>query len=75
VTGEELVWFSFQKTKYVYDLNEGRFKAVRFPVDCSYHHYLSSKGYSSDTDIAAAKQLYGSNRQVVGVCWLRCCLE
>ena len=64
VTGEEFVWFNFQKTKYVYDQKEGRFKAVQFPVDRIYYHYFSSKGYISDSDIASAKQLYGNNRQV-----------
>lgn len=60
VTREELIWFIFQKTKYIF--KEGQFRPVEFPVDLSYGYYHSWKGYTDDMEVEAARQKYGKNR-------------
>ena len=60
VTREQLIWFMFQKTKYVYE--EGKFKLLEFATDHSYGHYHGWKGYLDDSQVAAARQMYNKNK-------------
>ena len=61
-TGEEQLWFNFQKTKYLYDAEEKkRFEAVPFPVDLPLKDYQNWKGYQEDEDVAKVKRKYGDN--------------
>lgn len=64
---EEVIWFEFQKTKYIYDHEEKKqFQAVAFPVDYKFKRYLEWKGYvDAEEDgvdrVAKAKRQYGDN--------------
>lgn len=60
MTREQLLWFLFQKTKYVYE--EGKFKLLEFATDLSYGHYHQWKGYLDDTQVTAARQMYNKNK-------------
>lgn len=62
VTGEPLVWFMFQKTKYVYNLDKKQFDPVLFPISKPFADYHSSLGYENEAQLAAAKQIYGKNK-------------
>ena len=64
VTGDPLVWFMFQKTKYIYEEEKKQFSPVVFPVACHFSDYLSSPGYEGESQLAAAKQIYGKNTLV-----------
>lgn len=52
----------FQKTKYIRE--DGKFRPLDFPTSHSFSHYLNCKGFSTDMEAEAAKQLYGRNRWV-----------
>ena len=60
MTREQLIWFLFQKTKYVHE--EGKFKLLEFATDRSYGHYHRWKGYLDETEVAAARQMYNKNK-------------
>jgi hypothetical protein len=60
-TAEKQIWFNFQKTKYLYDKKDNTFKAINFPVDSQLMHYIDSKGYQHDTQIAEAASYFGLN--------------
>ncbi|KAJ8038836.1 Manganese-transporting ATPase 13A1 [Holothuria leucospilota] len=68
---EEVIWFEFQKTKYIYDHEEKKqFQAVAFPVDYKFKRYLEWKGYvDAEEDgidrVAKAKRQYGDNGMVL----------
>ncbi|XP_048587357.1 endoplasmic reticulum transmembrane helix translocase isoform X2 [Nematostella vectensis] len=61
-TGKEIIWFNFQKAKYVYDSEEKkRFCAVQFPINEAMGHYQESKGYLDDTMVNQAQAKFGTN--------------
>ncbi|XP_066294107.1 endoplasmic reticulum transmembrane helix translocase-like [Branchiostoma lanceolatum] len=61
-SGEEQIWFNFQKIKYVYDSEEKKqFRAVEFPVDLPMKTYQSCRGYQEEADITRASAKYGKN--------------
>ncbi|XP_019619059.1 PREDICTED: manganese-transporting ATPase 13A1-like isoform X1 [Branchiostoma belcheri] len=61
-SGEEQIWFNFQKIKYVYDAEEKKqFRAVEFPVDLAMRVYQSCRGYQEEADISRASAKYGKN--------------
>lgn len=62
VTGEPLIWFMFQKTKYIYHQDKQEFHPVELPVALPFTDYHTSRGYEDDAQVAAVKQLYGKNR-------------
>ena len=64
VTKDPLVWFMFQKTKYLYEEREGVFKPLEFPVGLPCSHYHSWPGLASSAAVDAARQKYGKNRSV-----------
>lgn len=55
-------WFTFQKLKYVWDVDKAVFRSVQFPVHLPYQHYAQWKGHSSDADIVRATRRYGANK-------------
>ncbi|EFX70258.1 hypothetical protein DAPPUDRAFT_217456 [Daphnia pulex] len=55
------IWFMFQKTRYIWDIEEKFFKGIVFPIGHSYQDYLDWKGYQSDSDIKEAESNYGKN--------------
>ena len=64
LTGEQLIWFMFQKTKYLYDQKEGKFQLLKFHTSEPYSYYRDCRGYTTDMKAEAAKQLYGKNKWV-----------
>lgn len=64
LTGEQLIWFMFQKTKYLYDKEEGRFQPLTFRTSEPCAFYYDCRGYTTDMTAEQAKQLYGKNKWV-----------
>ncbi|XP_027037103.1 manganese-transporting ATPase 13A1-like [Pocillopora damicornis] len=61
-TQKEVIYFNFQKTKYVYDSEEKKqFCQVAFPVNEIMDHYNSCKGYQEEAEVEKGKKIYGSN--------------
>uniref|UniRef100_A0A1B6ILU3 Endoplasmic reticulum transmembrane helix translocase n=4 Tax=Homalodisca liturata TaxID=320908 RepID=A0A1B6ILU3_9HEMI len=60
-TNEDVIWFIFQKTKYVWDENKKQFRGLQFPIDLSFREYTDWKGYQEDVDITNAEMKYGKN--------------
>ncbi|KAL9707030.1 hypothetical protein quinque_010548 [Culex quinquefasciatus] len=58
---EPIVWFLFQKTKYVWDADKKQFRGVEFPIHRTYEEYFESKGHQEDTDVQLAERTYGNN--------------
>jgi cation-transporting ATPase 13A1 len=58
---EEMVWFSFQKTKYVYDFSSNKFTVLSFPINLSINEYKNWKGYADDESVAAIERRFGGN--------------
>nr|CAG4634605.1 EOG090X00J5 [Alona affinis] len=57
----EKLWFSFQKTRYIWDFGEKCFKGIMFPTNHSYQHYIDWKGYQSEDEIRDAELNFGKN--------------
>jgi len=61
-TQKQVIWFNFQKTKYVYDSEEKKqFCQVAFPINEAMEHYNSCKGYQEEVEVERAKKKYGLN--------------
>ena len=61
-TQKQVIWFNFQKTKYVYDGEEKKqFCQVAFPINEAMEHYNSCKGYQEEVEVERAKKKYGLN--------------
>jgi cation-transporting ATPase 13A1 len=56
-----LIWFEFQKTRYVYDRQIGRFESLPYPTDLPLLSYLQSRGFERDDRLKSAEQRYGHN--------------
>ncbi len=62
-SGEEEMWFNFQKTKYIYDAMERKqFYPLSFPDDHSIKHYMDWRGYQDEGEMKAAESMYGPNK-------------
>ncbi|RVE53320.1 hypothetical protein evm_002153 [Chilo suppressalis] len=61
------VWFSFQKSKYVYDWDKKTFSTVEFPVHHTYEEYMETKGFLDDETIVTAEKEYGKNEMIMVV--------
>ncbi|XP_063229452.1 endoplasmic reticulum transmembrane helix translocase isoform X2 [Bacillus rossius redtenbacheri] len=61
-TGSVLIWFIFQKTKYVWDENKKRFSGLQFPIHLRFGDYMEWKGYQDDDEVAAADMKYSRNQ-------------
>lgn len=61
-TGQERIWFKFQKAKYVYDAEEKKtFCPIIFPINEPIDHYVNWKGYQDDESVKNAVDKYGNN--------------
>lgn len=58
---EPILWFMFQKLKYVWDPEKSQFRGIDFPVHETYAQYVKWKGHQSDNDILIAEKTYGKN--------------
>ncbi|CAD6998459.1 manganese-transporting ATPase 13A1 [Ceratitis capitata] len=59
--GEEQLYFVFQKTKYVWDIEKNTFRSIAFPVNQSLQYYSCSRGHETETSVKLAEQTYGLN--------------
>lgn len=59
---EHIYWFTFQKTKYVWDEDKRRFNCIEFPVNKTYQEYFDAKGHENDEEIALTEKTYGKNQ-------------
>lgn len=55
------IWFTFQKTKYLWDSDKKTFRGLEYPIHNAYTEYSSWKGYQEDQDIQHAENFYGKN--------------
>lgn len=61
-TSQKEVWFTFQKTKYIYDAEEKkRFQPLNFPIDLTIRQFMEWKGYPDENEIKISEQKYGKN--------------
>lgn len=60
-TKETIYWFSFQKTKYVWDEEKATFKSVEYPVNRLLKEYAGSRGLKDDAAVRLAEKTYGAN--------------
>ena len=57
------IWFTFQKTKYVWDEGERKeFVALSYPIEKPFKEYMEWKGYGTEDQLQQAQQIYGTNR-------------
>lgn len=58
----EILWFNFQKTKYIWDGEERKqFCGIEFPVSELKRHYNDWRGYQDDDDFNLMERKYGVN--------------
>lgn len=62
VAKQPILWFVFQKAKYVYSEKAGQFVAVEFPCNKKISHYQNWKGYQDQQEVHAVEQQYGRNQ-------------
>lgn len=58
---EQHVEFDFRRIRFELDFPTKTFHAVRFPDSDPISSYLSAKGFSSDADVLAAIDIWGTN--------------
>lgn len=58
---QPLLWFEFQKTRYMYDRDSGRFESLVYPTDLPLLNYLRSRGYDQEELLKSAQQRFGHN--------------
>ncbi|KAG4071836.1 hypothetical protein HA402_005997 [Bradysia odoriphaga] len=58
---EPMLWFMFQKLKYVWDPEKSQFRGIDFPIHETYAQYVKWKGHQNDNDILVAEKTYGKN--------------
>lgn len=65
---EKVIWFQFQKTKYLLDVKEKKqFQPIEFPVSHSLKFYMSAKGYTDEKSVADATSYYDLNRMIMDI--------
>lgn len=64
---ENIYWFMFQKTKYIWDENKATFRGIQFPVHKTYREYLESRGHEDENEVNHAEKTYGKNQMVMVV--------
>ncbi|XP_053209621.1 endoplasmic reticulum transmembrane helix translocase-like [Panonychus citri] len=57
----EILWFRFQKTKYIYNEKDGQFEVLKFPVNLNLSFYLEWKGHQEENELSLAEKHYGKN--------------
>lgn len=61
-TGQEVIWFKFQKAKYIYDSEEKKtFCPVYFPINETFEYYQNWKGYQEEDVLIKTRSKYGAN--------------
>ncbi|KAK3747846.1 hypothetical protein QZH41_015991 [Actinostola sp. cb2023] len=61
-TGQDVIWFKFQKAKYIYDHEEKKqFCPVEFPINETFEFYQNCKGYQEDDTLVKTRDKYGAN--------------
>ncbi|XKL67641.1 hypothetical protein PGB90_003132 [Kerria lacca] len=60
-TRDGVVWFVFQKTKYIWCPDKKTFCSLEFPISNSFGEYLRWKGYIGEEELFEATQKYGFN--------------
>ncbi|KAM7303623.1 endoplasmic reticulum transmembrane helix translocase isoform X2 [Ixodes scapularis] len=58
---EPIVWFVFQKTKYLYNFDRKCFYGIQFPVGMPFRSYHECKGYGDDAEVSNAERRFGKN--------------
>lgn len=61
------IWFTFQKTKYIWDPDKHTFRGLQFPIHNTFGEYMSRKGFQEEEEIVDAEFLYGKNDLVMVV--------
>ncbi|KAG8189488.1 hypothetical protein JTE90_018140 [Oedothorax gibbosus] len=56
-----IIWFKFQKTKYIYDEDKKRFQGLCFPDNLPFMHYQEWKGFADESELKAAENKYDKN--------------
>ncbi|XP_066142294.1 endoplasmic reticulum transmembrane helix translocase [Euwallacea fornicatus] len=56
-----MIFFTFQKIKYIWDSDKKTFRGVEFPIHKTYAEYNAWKGFQEDDDIKKAEITYGNN--------------
>jgi len=65
---EKVIWFQFQKTKYILDTKEKkRFVPIEFPLNHSLDFYMNHKGYQTEKNILDANSYYDLNKMVMDI--------
>lgn len=66
MSGEEEIWFTFQKLRYVYDAGEKKqFQEVKLPTDLTFQQYMDWKGYQDDEELRKAEKTYSKNKYLI----------
>lgn len=58
---QTVLWFIFQKTKYVLNEKTGHFAAIELPCDQKLSYYKEWKGYVEQEDVQMIDRQYGRN--------------
>lgn len=58
---ELMIFFIFQKTKYIWDSDKKTFRGVEYPIHKTYSEYNTCKGFQEEDDVKQAEQVYGRN--------------
>lgn len=61
ISKRDILWFTFQKTKYILDEKSQKFITVEYPCDKEISHYKQWKGYSDPNEIQLIDKQYGRN--------------
>lgn len=61
INRQQVLWFVFQKAKYVYNDKTGQFVAIEFPCDKKLSHYKEWKGYQEPEEVQSVERQFGRN--------------
>jgi cation-transporting ATPase 13A1 len=61
IAKQAVLWFVFQKAKYVFNEKLNRFVAIEFPCDQKLTYYKNWKGYQDQQEVHRIEQQYGRN--------------
>lgn len=61
IAKQNIVWFLFQKTKYIFDTETTKFVTTSFPCDEKISHYKQWKGYTDQRELQLVEKKFGRN--------------
>lgn len=61
IAKRNVLWFMFQKTKYVFDDKSEKFVAIELPCDQKLSYYKEWKGYMEQEEVQLIDRQYGRN--------------